>query len=344
MRFLGALTPASVGAPAFCTHPAPRGRVVRIIPALALVDHQQPHHNRERICHGIATGGKYRRSKACKRSRRATASRASVAPGLKTRAYPARKRLMVIAIWTAKGGAGKTTTAVSLGAVDSWNKRRVLLADLDPQASATRALGLEPAPGLLDVLRGKAKAADRIVPVPGVAGLEVLPGSPELVAAERELAGEPGAERLLALALRPALRRYSLLVIDTGPGVNLLSVSALAAADVHLAPVTPSALALGSLPDTLALADRVRARLNRKLAPTRILLCAWNRSRIAQDAGESLRQRFKGQVLRTEIPRAQAVETAAARRVPVVTLRPDSPVASAYKAAARELVRTGRKS
>ena len=244
---------------------------------------------------------------------------------------------MIACIWGAKGGTAKTSSAINLAAALANPRRRVLLIDFDPQATATKGLGLEPANGFLGVLLGEARAADRVQPVQGLTGLDLLPGSPDLAGAERRLANETGAERLLAVALAPLVRRYSVVLIDTGPGVNVLSVAALAAADLHLAPIMPQPYAVGSLPDTLAVAGRVRERLNRRLGQTRIALCAVTRSRVVRDTVEGLRQRFGRQVTRAEIPSSAIMLTAAARRVPVVTLRPDSPASLAYRALAREL-------
>ena len=241
-----------------------------------------------------------------------------------------------IAIWAAKGGTGKTTATLNLAAVLAQRGKRVLLADLDPQATATRGLRVEPEAGLLDLLLDQGDLGERIVQVPDVQNLYLLPGSPYAASAERQHAGEAGAERLLALALG-RLRRYDLVLLDCPPGVGILVVSALAAATEHVAPVDPAPFAVAGLSYPLAVADTVRQRLNPKLARTRVLLSRVARTRAARETVAGLRQRLGDRVLATEIPERAVVVEATAAKQPVVSYAPDHPVAEAFVALAREL-------
>jgi chromosome partitioning protein len=241
-----------------------------------------------------------------------------------------------LALWNAKGGTGKTTVAVNLAGALAERGRRVLLLDLDAQASATRALGETPANGLLDALRGTVELESLVTKTQAL-GVECIRGSPELTRAERSLSPEAGAERLLAVALEELPERWDYLLIDCGPGVSLLSVNALAAVREHVAPIDPSPFSVAGLADALDLADAVRKRLNRKLSPTRILVSRLPRTRAGRITSEGLRERFGELVFRAEIPERAVVVEASGRREPLVTYAPTAPVTEAFRALAEEV-------
>jgi len=238
-----------------------------------------------------------------------------------------------VALWTAKGGTGKTTVATNLAAL-LGRRGRVLLVDLDAQASASVAVGVAPANGLLDALRGKVPLADLIEPT--FDWLDVVPGGPELVDAELELAKEFGIETLLRDALKGV--EYSAVVLDCPPGLSRpLSIGALAAATIHIAPIAPDPLSVAGLADALQVADTVRSRLNSKLPPSRVLLSRVPRTRAARLTGDGLRERLGARVLAAEIPERAVVVESIALRVPVVHHAPQSPVALAFEALAEEV-------
>jgi chromosome partitioning protein len=242
-----------------------------------------------------------------------------------------------LALWTGKGGTGKTTAAVNLAHALAERGRRVLLVDLDAQASATRALGIQPADGLLDALLGR-EPFERLATKTELSGVEVVPAGPELARAERMLAGEAGAETLLGLVVASLpRRRWDWILFDCAPGVSVVTVGALVASEEHVAPVVPGPLEVAGLGDSLDLAAAVRQRLNAKLLPSRILLSRVPRTRAARLTAEGLRAAFGAAVMRTEIPSLAAVVEATARREPVALFAPDSPAAAAFAALAGEI-------
>jgi chromosome partitioning protein len=196
---------------------------------------------------------------------------------------------IVLAIANQKGGVGKTTTAVNLGAALFERGRRVLLVDADPQANLTGALGLDKAgPSTYDVLIGETGAADVVRPAaeaalrPGTApgrahpaeddagdgtapALDVMPSSPDLAGAEVELVELPERERRVDRSLAPLRHHYDYILADCPPSLGLLTLNALVAADGVIAPVQCEYLALEGLTQLLGTLRRVRERLNPRL-------------------------------------------------------------------------------
>jgi chromosome partitioning protein len=167
-----------------------------------------------------------------------------------------------IAILNQKGGVGKTTTAINLGAYLAKSGKTVLLVDLDPQGNATSGLGVkysEAQAGTYELLLGQAKLA-QIIKETSAGGLYVLPTSAKLAAAEVEMVGNTSREQALKKGLAPADHDYVL--IDCPPALGLLTVNALTAADCVLIPVQAEYYALEGLSQLLNVIQRVRQSLN----------------------------------------------------------------------------------
>lgn len=217
---------------------------------------------------------------------------------------PVRKRaeMRIMACVNQKGGSGKTTTAVNLSAALGERGRRVLLLDLDPQASATAWLGVADAGrGLLDALSDRAHLGDLVRPTPAP-GVEIIASSAWLVGAEKALAGEVGAETILRGQLRQLEPRWDYILIDCAPTLGILTVSGLAAAHQILVPVEAHVMALSGLAQLLQTVTIVRERLNPELEVAGIVACRVDaRTRHALEIVEQLRQRFGALVYRTVI-------------------------------------------
>lgn len=241
-----------------------------------------------------------------------------------------------------KGGVGKTTSAISLGAYLGYFGQKVLLVDLDAQANATSSLGVDKhtvKTGTYEVLIGSAPLAPHILHNPRFK-ISLLPSSPALAGAEVELIEMPQRESCLKQALQPLLDRYDYILIDCPPSLSLLTVNGLIAAkDGVLIPVQCEYLpleGLGQLTQTLA---RVRASLFPGLKVRGVILTMFDgRTRLALDVVNEVRRHFPDQVFRSIVPRSIRLAEAPSHGQPISVYAPESNAARAYSALTRELL------
>jgi len=244
----------------------------------------------------------------------------------------------VIAIANQKGGVGKTTTAVHVGAYLGL-VAPVLLVDCDPQANATSWLGVRDAgKGIFTCLCDNG-SIDSILQHTMTRGVDVVPSSTWLVGAEKALAGEVGAETLLRRKLRPLQHVYDVTLIDTPPTLGVLTIGALVAADEVLVPVEAHVMALNGLTQLLHTVETVRERLNDALVLGGIVACRVDaRTRHSVEVVEELRQRFPAEVFTTVVRENVRLAEAPSFGQPITIYEPKSAGAEDYRALAAEIL------
>jgi chromosome partitioning protein len=254
--------------------------------------------------------------------------------------------MRVIALANQKGGVAKTTSAINVGAALVERGRRVLLVDLDPQASATTALGIEVGegePSLSEVLR----AAMEESPSPWLPeiiwrtdeGLDVAPADISLSAIEPDLLTALGGEGVLGQVLKEMVE-YDYVLIDCLPSLGLLAVNALTAADEVLIPVQAEYLPMKGLQLLLHTVAKVRSKLNPRLRVAGILLTMVEpRTLHSQEVCEHVRSAFAGKVrvFETEIRKSVRLREASVAGESILAYAPRHAAAEAYRAVAREL-------
>jgi chromosome partitioning protein len=248
----------------------------------------------------------------------------------------------VYAFANQKGGVGKTTTAVNLGAYLSAAGRRVLIVDADPQANATSSLGIEPKSveySIYDTLIRQRLLADVVVPT-GQPGLLLAPSTPALAGAEVEMVTIHDREYLLRSALEPVMSSWDYVFIDCPPSLGLLTVNALTAAkDGVIVPIQCEYLALEGLGRLWGTIQLVREHLNPHLTISGMVLTMFDgRTNLAAQVVREVRTHFPGQTFRTIIPRSIRLSEAPSYGQTILTYAPASPGGIAYAALAEEFL------
>ena len=248
----------------------------------------------------------------------------------------------IIAIANQKGGVGKTTTAINLGASLAVAEKKTLVIDIDPQGNATSGLGVvkdELDRSIYDVLVDDVAAEEVIVPQVHFPFLDVLPATQDLVGVEVELVGRPGRESILRRALAPVRDRYEYILIDAPPSLGLLTLNTLAAADAVLIPIQCEFYALEGLSQLLNTVRIVQRSLNPALQIEGVLLTMFDgRLNLSKQVAEEAKEYFGPTVYRTTIPRNVRIAEAPSFGKPIALYDILSLGAKSYLALAREVI------
>ena len=264
--------------------------------------------------------------------------RATPEPQPKTSHGPA----VVISMCNQKGGVGKTTSTINLGAALAEYGRKVLLVDLDPQGALSAGRGVphyELAHTVHNLMIEPRVGIDEVLIHTRVDGLDLIPSNIDLSAAEIQLVNEVGREQTLGRALRPVLEGYDYVLIDCQPSLGLLTVNALACSDGVIIPTECEYFSLRGLALLTDTVDKVRDRLNPKLMISGILVTRFdNRTVNAREVMARVLERFGDLVFDTVIARTVRFPETSVVGEPITSWAPKSGGALAYRALAREVI------
>jgi chromosome partitioning protein len=249
----------------------------------------------------------------------------------------------IYALANQKGGVGKTTTAINLGAYLTLSGMRVLVIDIDPQSNATSSLGFDKnnlSLSIYDAIINKVPLAEIILLTDHLC-LELVPSSPALAGAEVEMVGLLAREQLLQKAIVPVVERYDYILIDCPPSLGLLTINALTAAtDGVIIPVQCEYLALEGLTLLIHTINLVRDNLNPRLGVRGLLMTMYDtRTNLSRQVVEEVRTHFADKVFDTIIPRNVRLSEAPSHGETILSYDPQSTGGLTYRDLAQELIK-----
>ena len=255
-----------------------------------------------------------------------------------TRHGPAR----VVAVCNQKGGVGKTTTTINLGAALAEFGRRVLLVDFDPQGALSVGLGIQPhelEATVYNLLMERGTSPEEVVIKTSVAGMHLLPSNIDLSGAEVQLVHEVGREFVLGGVLEPLLPDYDVVLIDCQPSLGLLTVNALACADGIIVPLECEYFAMRGVALLTETIDKVSRRINPRLHMDGLLATMYDsRTLHSREVLTRVVDRFSNEVFHTVISRTVRFPDATVAGEPITSFDPASTGASSYRELAKEVL------
>jgi chromosome partitioning protein len=270
--------------------------------------------------------------------------------GRPRRSFPDPKTLTghgparIVALCNQKGGVGKTTTTINLGASLAECGRRVLAVDFDPQGALSAGLGVptHDVPNIYDLLVGSVKDAREAIQRTSVEGFDVIPANIDLSAAEVHLVNEVAREQILARVLRGVKADYDVILIDCQPSLGILTVNALTASHGVLIPLECEFFALRGVALLVETIEKVKDRLNPAIELDGILATMFDsRTLHSREVLERVVDTFGEKVFETVIGRTVKFPDASVAGAPITKFAPEHPAALAYRQLARELIFRG---
>ena len=240
-----------------------------------------------------------------------------------------------------KGGVGKTTSAVNIGAYIAELGREVLLVDFDPQGNLSSAVGVDATQGVYEALTGKKPVESVILPT-SVDRLSILPSTIDLTGANVELVGQPDRAYFLQRLLKPLEDTYDYIFVDCPPSLGILTLNGLVCADSVIIPLQCEYFAMEGLTQLLQSIKRVQSSVNRNLAIMGIVFTMYDsRTRLAQDVVQEVIGYFGKRVFRTIIPRNVRLSEAPSHGIPIHQYDAECAGARSYRKLAEEVIDRG---
>lgn len=245
----------------------------------------------------------------------------------------------VITISNHKGGVGKTTSAVNIGAGLCKLGYKVLLIDLDPQANLSQSLGqLEPEQTVYGAMRGQY----HLQPIPILKGLDLVASTLDLSGAEVELSGEAGREYILSELIDPIREQYDYIIVDSPPSLGLLTINAFTASTGLLIPLQPHYLAFQGLTKLMEVVEKIQRRLNKELEVTGVFITQYDsRKVLIRDVVDTISAHFGDKLLQTRIRENIALAEAPAMGLDIFRYNPKSNGAEDYLSLSKEIIKKG---
>jgi chromosome partitioning protein len=243
----------------------------------------------------------------------------------------------VISISNHKGGVGKTTSAINIGAGLNKLDKKILLIDLDPQANLSQSLGLiEPERTIYGALRGEYQ----LQPIEVLKGLDVIPSTLDLSGAEIEMSGEAGREYILKELIEPIRNSYDYILIDTPPSLGLLTLNSFVASDLIFIPLQAQFLALQGLTKLLEVIGKIKKRLNKELRVGGVFVTQYDSRKVLnRDVVATIETHFKDAVFKTKIRDNIALAEAPAQATDIFRYNPKSYGAEDYLSLSKEILK-----
>lgn len=246
--------------------------------------------------------------------------------------------MSIVSVINQKGGVAKTTTSLNVASAWAAEGRKILLVDLDPQSSATKAVfgDREFEKTIYDVIMNQARVEDAIVTSEDF-GIDVLPAEIMLSGVDLQLAAHFGREQILRRKLEPVARRYDSIIIDCSPSLGLMTINALMASKDIIIPICPEYFSLKGIDLILATLQNIRTGLGYRVDIRGVVITRFRDRKVAKDVIRQVREQYNLNVFTSYIPDSIAVEEAHHQHTPVHKYAPRSPASRAYLDLSKEI-------